>query len=169
MVKELKTLQKLIDTVHCQQLLKKFYLQLCVAPYMLAERMEPPFHTEQSAAYLEQLEVNERAFVVVDATSEDHPITWCSDAFCTLTGYTRDEVRGRNCRMLQSKETDRSKLIELRSYFEAPGRDPKVTLLRNCKKDGTGFDNLFTIYPVYTTSDEGEVTLDEWIGVQVSN
>jgi len=42
-LKELKKLQANVDTVHSQQLLQKFYVQLCVAPYIAAERIEEPY------------------------------------------------------------------------------------------------------------------------------
>ncbi|KAF4503553.1 White collar 1 [Fusarium agapanthi] len=44
------------------------------------------------------------SFVVCDITLEDCPIVYVSDSFQNLTGYSRHEVLGRNCRFLQSPD-----------------------------------------------------------------
>lgn len=42
--------------------------------------------------------------VVTDATLDDRPIVYVNPAFERLTGYSRDEAIGRNCRFLQSSD-----------------------------------------------------------------
>lgn len=42
------------------------------------------------------------AMVVCDLALQDNPIVYASDAFQELTGYGIDEIRGRNCRLLQA-------------------------------------------------------------------
>jgi ADP-glucose pyrophosphorylase len=37
--------------------------------------------------------------VVVDPNKEDHPIVFANQAFLEMTGYAREEVIGRNCRI----------------------------------------------------------------------
>jgi PAS domain-containing protein len=37
------------------------------------------------------------SFVVVDGTKDDFPIVYCSQNFHKLTGYSREEIVGRNC------------------------------------------------------------------------
>ena len=44
------------------------------------------------------------AFVVCDIEKHDLPIVYCSDMFERLTGYTRYEILGRNCRFLQAPD-----------------------------------------------------------------
>jgi PAS domain-containing protein len=44
---------------------------------------------------------DEISFIVTDPDLDDHPIVYASDAFCELTGYSRSEIQGRNCRFLQ--------------------------------------------------------------------
>jgi PAS domain S-box-containing protein len=46
------------------------------------------------------------AAVVSDARLPDNPIVACNEAFCALTGYSQDEVLGRNCRFLAGPETE---------------------------------------------------------------
>ncbi|KAF2272445.1 uncharacterized protein EI97DRAFT_210109 [Westerdykella ornata] len=97
------------------------------------------------------------AFVVCDAQAEDCPIVYCSDNFGNLTGYNLDEIRGQNCRFLQSPEgkveqgtrrkycDDRS----VRALREAVDnfREAQVSLI-NYRKGGQPFMNLLTMIPI---------------------
>jgi PAS domain-containing protein len=42
------------------------------------------------------------AFAVVDARRWDQPLVFVSDTFVKMTGYTNEEIIGRNCRFLQT-------------------------------------------------------------------
>lgn len=44
------------------------------------------------------------SFVVSDARQYDCPVIYCSPAFERLTGYTNNEIVGKNCRFLQSPD-----------------------------------------------------------------
>lgn len=50
------------------------------------------------ATTVERIQQN---FVISDPTLPDCPIVFASDAFLELTGYSREDVLGRNCRFLQ--------------------------------------------------------------------
>jgi PAS domain S-box-containing protein len=67
-------------------------------------------------------------------------VTHVSDGFLELTGYTRGECVGINCRFLQGAETDRTTVQQMRTALDA-GRDTSVTLL-NYRKGGAPFWNL---------------------------
>ena len=60
-----------------------------------------------------------------------------------MTGYTRDQVLGRNCRFLQGAGTDRKAIDVIRTAV-ANGTDATVCLL-NYKADGTPFWNQLFI------------------------
>ena len=53
-------------------------------------------------------------FVVSDPRRPDNPITYVSEGFYQLTGYSPEEVLGKNCRFLQGPETDRQTVMEIR-------------------------------------------------------
>ena len=79
-----------------------------------------------------------------------------------MTGYTADEVLGRNCRFLQGRDTDPARVDELRRGDRASSR-PATVELRNYRKDGTPFWNEVHISPVRDA--RGEVV--RFVGVQV--
>lgn len=53
--------------------------------------------------------------VIADARLPDHPLIYVNAAFETITGYSRSDVLGRNCRFLQGGATDRETVAEIRS------------------------------------------------------
>ncbi|MBN9122933.1 MAG: PAS domain-containing protein, partial [Planctomycetes bacterium] len=98
--------------------------------------------------------------VITDATRADNPIVYCNPGFERLTGYTADEVVGRNCRLLQGPDTDRTELAKLRQTV-AEGRGGAV-VLKNYRKDRTPFWNALNVTPL--TDPDGRVT--HFVGVQ---
>jgi PAS domain S-box-containing protein len=86
------------------------------------------------------------SFVLTDATDPDEPLIWVNAGFSRLTGYSAEEVLGRNCRFLQGAGTDRRAVEEIAEDLRA-GRTASVTLL-NYRRDGTPFWNRTVISPV---------------------
>ncbi len=84
--------------------------------------------------------------VITDARKRDNPIIYCNAAFLEVTGYSYDEVIGRNCRFLQGPDTDQDSVEQIRQAIRA-GRDCQV-VLQNYRKDGTAFWNELKISPV---------------------
>jgi PAS domain S-box-containing protein len=103
--------------------------------------------------------------VVTNATRPDNPIIFCNDAFYQMTGYSPQDIVGRNCRFLQKSagvddNCNGAALDELRQAVKLK-RGCRV-LLRNYRKDGTAFWNELSVSPVKNA--EGVVT--HFIGVQ---
>ena len=84
--------------------------------------------------------------IVTDIKRPDNPIIFANDAFLQLTGYSREEVNGRNCRFLQGPDTDPDAVSQIRDAV-AELRDISIDVL-NYKKDGTAFWNALYISPV---------------------
>jgi PAS domain S-box-containing protein len=97
---------------------------------------------ERDHNFIQSVQKSQQCFVITDPSLQDNPIVYASDDFLTLTGYSREEVLGRNCRFLQGNETSRSKIAQIRKALEN-GDDCSVTLI-NYAADGTAFwNNLF--------------------------
>ncbi|MBB3182832.1 diguanylate cyclase (GGDEF)-like protein/PAS domain S-box-containing protein [Halomonas fontilapidosi] len=106
------------------------------------------------------VEASVNGVVIADAAEPDLPIIYANDAFQRMTGYTREEVIGRNCRFLQGSETDRAVVQQIRQQL-AHQREVHVTLC-NYRKDGTPFWNDLFIAPV--RDEEGRVS--HYVGIQ---
>nr|AML77408.1 putative LOV domain-containing protein [Conocephalum conicum] len=109
----------------------------------------------------EALKDYEFSFVISDPRLLDNPIVYASEGFFKMTGYSRDEVLGRNCRFLQGPDTDRRTVLELRDAIREE-RPAQVRIL-NYTKQGKPFWNLFHLAPVFSKADG---TVIHFVGVQ---
>ena len=92
--------------------------------------------------------------VITDPKVPDNPIVYVNPAFEEISGYTAEEVRGRNCRFLQGEHRDQPALDELREAITEE-RECRV-VLKNYRKDGTPFWNELYVSPVH--DEEGRLT-----------
>ncbi len=107
------------------------------------------------------LESSPNGILITDSQKPDNPITYCNAAFERMTGYTQEEILGRNCRFLQKDDIDQDGLNIIRS---ALSREQECqVILRNYKKDGTPFWNDLRLAPVF--DEKGH--LNHYIGVQI--
>nr|AML77452.1 putative LOV domain-containing protein [Brodiaea sierrae] len=104
-----------------------------------------------------------QSFVLTDPHLPDMPIVYASDAFLSLTGYSRHEVLGQNCRFLSGPDTDIETLEEIKDSIRAE-QACKVRLL-NYRKDGSCFWNLLYVSPVRNAT--GKIAF--YIGVQIND
>ncbi|MAN59632.1 MAG: hypothetical protein CMC08_07335 [Flavobacteriaceae bacterium] len=106
------------------------------------------------------LESAVNAIVIVDALQKDMPIIYANEAFEKMTGYTKEEVSGANCRFLQKNDRQQKEIEVLRRAIDKGA--PCEVELRNYKKDGSLFWNQLTITPIKN----GTGTVTHFIGVQ---
>ncbi|MFK0335326.1 PAS domain-containing protein [Rhizobium sp. 2MFCol3.1] len=88
--------------------------------------------------------------LITDPRQADNPIIFCNAAFCKLTGYTNEELIGKNCRLLQGRETDPDAVSRLRDAIAAQ-KDLAIDIL-NYRKDGSAFWNALFVSPVRDAS-----------------
>lgn len=85
--------------------------------------------------------------LITDPSQPENPIVFMNDAFTKLTGYTRDEVLGQNCRFLQGPATNADDVTRVRSAIAR--REAIEIDLLNYRKDGSTFWNRLLISPVF--------------------
>lgn len=84
--------------------------------------------------------------LITDPAQDDNPITYVNRALERMTGYTRDEMIGKNCRFLQGADTDAESIELIRNAVD--NKQAVTVTLKNYRKDGSGFWNEFTLSPV---------------------
>jgi PAS domain S-box-containing protein len=97
---------------------------------------------------------------LVDMRRPDAPLVYVNRGFEKLTGYAPDEVVGRNCRLLQGKDTDPAAVAKIHAALVA-GVAQLIDIL-NYKKNGDPFWNRLSLTPV--RNDRGELT--HVVGIQ---
>jgi PAS domain S-box-containing protein len=131
--------------------------------------LRPPTASDDGAAaplagldllYGRAVRATSLSFTVADATGADQPLVWVNPAFTLATGYSFDEVVGRNCRFLQGPDTDPTAPGQMREAI-AHGQPCRTTLL-NYRKDGTPFWNQVDLSPVR----DGEGVVTHYVGIQ---
>ena len=102
----------------------------------------------RDTASIEQLvAASPLAAVVTNPRKPDNPIEAVNAAFCTLTGYSRPEIIGRNCRFLAGVATEPWVASELRDAIAS--RRPVLAEILNYRRDGTPFRNGVMITPLF--------------------
>jgi phosphoserine phosphatase RsbU/P len=119
-------------------------------------------HPVDYQLYLKNLVLAEAAegITISDNLQPDNPIVYANEGFERLTGYSREDVVGRNCRFLQGEKTEPSKIAEIRNSIHA--EKPCSVEILNYRKDGSTFWNLLSITPI--RNEKGQVT--NFIGIQ---
>lgn len=101
------------------------------------------------------------AMVVSDVREPDQPIIFANDAFLALTGYSREEVLGRNCRFLQGPGTAPEDVAAARKAIRR-GEALSIDIL-NYRKNGEAFWNAMHLSPV--RDEQGRLT--HYFGAQL--
>ena len=117
---------------------------------------------------LEELELNRNIFKsvtsgisVANAQLPDMPLMYVNPAFEVMTGYTLEEVQGKNCRFLQNEERDQPGLTLIREALLQERET--VVVLKNFRKDGSMFWNELALSPICNR--EGALT--HFVGIQM--
>ena len=107
------------------------------------------------------VEASVNPVLIVNATDSDMPLVYVNRAFEHVTGYSRDEVLGVNCRLLQGDDRDQPELDKIRRAISEQSDGQAV--LRNYRKDGSLFWNKLYITPV---RDPTSNRVTHFVGVQ---
>ena len=102
---------------------------------------------ERNNIFFAAVEMTRMPMAVTDPNQEDNPIVFANRAFLDLTEYQEEQLIGRNCRLLQGRDTDPQTVAEIRTALKEQ-RAVAVDIL-NYKACGTPFWNALFIGPVF--------------------
>lgn len=105
-------------------------------------------------------EASTASIVVTAGRDADHAVVDVNPAFEMLTGYARDEVRGRNLRFLFAHDRDQEGLQLIRDALAQ--HRPVTAVLRNYRKDGALFWNEVRMAPLRSSDRD----VSHWVAVQ---
>ncbi|WP_330202125.1 EAL domain-containing protein [Cyanobacterium sp. DS4] len=98
--------------------------------------------------------------VIITSAQEGNSIIYVNKGFENITGYSFEEIKGKNCRFLQQNDEQEG---ERKLFREAiKNKESQKIVLRNYRKNGELFWNEVYVSPVY--NQEGEVI--NFIGIQ---
>jgi PAS domain S-box-containing protein len=106
------------------------------------------------------LDASISGIILTDHQQPDNPIIYCNAAFEKLSGYSRKEIIGHNCRFLQGEDRNQKEREILRNAVKK-GKQCVVEI-RNYRKSGELFWNELYMSPVKDKSG----TITHYIGVQ---
>ena len=84
--------------------------------------------------------------IITDPHQHDNPIIFSNRAFSELTGYSQEELVGRNCRLLQGPGSEQSVIERIRQAIH--NEESIACDILNYRKDGSPFWNALFISPV---------------------
>jgi PAS domain S-box-containing protein len=120
------------------------YQASCDVQSIQAELAEFGGGTDPFAA---AVEATRMPMLITNPRRHDNPIVFVNDAFCRLTGYSRPEILGRNCRFLQGATTDPASIVLMRTAIQS-GKLIEIDI-QNHRKNASSFWNRLLMAPVY--------------------
>jgi diguanylate cyclase (GGDEF)-like protein/PAS domain S-box-containing protein len=154
-------IQEVVARVRLQLRLQNQNKQLAEKNLQLRQEIAVREEVERHLRILERaISACRNGVIIADATQSENPIIYVNPAFERITGYSRSEVVGKNCRFLQGNDRGQPNLDIVRKALK--NNDNCWVELRNYKKDGTLFWNDVSISSVRNS--EGIVT--HYIGIQ---
>ncbi len=143
------------------------------SPADLASRLSVVLYSHRALAQryqsaMEELSLNRNIFrsvsngiSVSNAQLTDMPLMYVNPSFELMTGYSLEEVEGKNCRFLQDEDRDQPGLTLIREAIKQ--RRQTTAVIRNYRRDGTLFWNELTLSPIFNR--DGVMT--HFVGIQM--
>ncbi len=114
---------------------------------------------DRAELFMRVIESVDTGITITDPNQHDNPMIYTNEAFSNITGYSKEEVLGKNCRFLQAEDTAQEAITTIRHAIE--NADSAEVLLRNYTKEGKLFYNLLNISPIFDKN-----KLKYFVGVQ---
>ncbi len=133
-------------------------LQLAIERLKLLETLKRQRQT--LALYKASMDASSNAVFIAENRGTEFPVCYVNAAYERITGYSAEEVVGKNCRLLEDAATGPSERAALRKALASGS--PCATDVENHRKDGSRFWSALTIAPVRDV--DGVVT--HFVGIQ---
>ena len=118
-------------------------------------------HAENKLRLMQRaIDCSNNGIVITNLADTDYSIIHVNPAYLRLTGYTAEEMIGKNCRILQRDDHDQPDIENLRQALKQ--QCDGYAILRNYRKDGSQFWNEIYISPVL----DSQQRVTHFIGVQ---
>lgn len=105
----------------------------------------------ESAGWLRQFigmaELLPFCICLTDMELIDEQVVYVNNKFETVTGYTKEDCVGRNCRFLQGEESEPEAVDEIRASIKE--KRPTTVNLTNYRKNGEKFVNFLSMKPLF--------------------
>lgn len=123
------------------------------------------FQVEKDAGIIPQiltqiLDGSVNGITLSDPDQRDNPVVYANRSFELITGYSKEETVGRNCRFLHDQDKDQPELQSIRDAVK--NAKPVEVTLKNFRKNGKLFYNRLSITPLF----DNEGKLIYFLGVQ---
>ena len=107
------------------------------------------------------LDSSVNGITLADPDLEDMPLVYANKAFENMTGYTMEEVVGKNCRFMQGEDREQKERYMMQEAFK--NNQPIEITFRNYRKNGELFFNHLEMSPLFDSSGK----LLYYLGVQL--
>jgi diguanylate cyclase (GGDEF)-like protein/PAS domain S-box-containing protein len=127
--------------------------QVRLATELMKEDSVARKRAEQALQLCERaIEASAHAIIITSASLPDHPVEYVNPAFQLITGYTAEEMIGRNIDVLYGDDDEQAGLEEIRSALRE--QRSANAIFRSYHKDGTLFWNDMYVAPVKDGADK---------------
>jgi len=107
------------------------------------------------------LDSSVNGITLADPDLEDMPLVYVNKAFLKMTGYTMEEVVGKNCRFMQGEDREQKERYKIQEAIK--NKQSVEITFRNYRKNGELFFNHLEMSPLFDSSGK----LLYYLGVQL--
>lgn len=119
---------------------------------------------EKENRHIKQLlDIPEIGYILTNPNIDNNPIIFVNDYFCEMTGYTREEIVGKNPNILKVDESDKKQREDIKDALEK--KVPITVVLKNKTKSGNIYYSKVSISPIF---EENSDKLKFFLGVQTN-
>ncbi|WP_228016641.1 EAL domain-containing protein [Synechocystis sp. LEGE 06083] len=136
---------------------------LTVASHILAAAIDRQEYEEKLLLLEQAIDASSNGILITNALDADNAVVYVNHGFETITGFSREEVMGQNCRFLldEDRQGEQGKQLAILRSAIASGQKCEV-VLKNYRKDGVPFWNHLYLSPIYNQHN----FLVNFIGIQ---